>query len=206
MWGLAGASRRALVGILPTRRKEHGQADQNVELETSESRPAGLRPVHQRCQDGRQYWRKFDGLRPKDDSLESFLVWLIEIGHDPAGLDVMDLYIDTCELAGWSLPVDPANVQTPPEIVPADPPPPLQMSSRPRPLTKAEALVDLQMLRRTGREIPSQDWLKSRWRLASKGSVSKWVTEWEAARLIPTRIRAGKCNTIEAESVHERAA
>jgi len=203
MRGLAGASRRALVAIFSTRRKE---ADRNIELETIESRPAHLRPVHQRLQHGRAYWRKFDALRPKDDSLESFFAWMIDRGEDIERPDIMDLYIDTCDLAGWSLPVDPANVQAPPAAIPAEPPPPLQITSRPRPLTKAEALVDLQSLRRAGREIPSQDYLKTRWHLASKGSVSKWLSEWESQRLIPTRIRAGKCNTIEAENSARRAA
>jgi len=197
MWGLAGASRRALVAIFSTRREE---ADRNIELETIESRPAQLRPVHQRLQHGREYWRKFDNLRPKDDSLESFLAWMLERGEDIERPDIMDLYIDTCDLAGWSLPCDPAHVQAPPAAIPTEPPPPLQIAARVRPLTKAEALVDLQKLRREGREIPSQDFLKDRWNIMSKGTVSKWLAEWETQGIIPRRIRVRWCNTIEAEA------
>lgn len=65
-----------------------------------------------------------------------------------------------------------------------------------QPKTKADALADLRTLLRVGQSVPSQDWLRERWRLQSKGTVSKWVTEWEADGLIPARTRAGKCNTI----------
>lgn len=65
-----------------------------------------------------------------------------------------------------------------------------------QPKSKAEALADLKMLLKVGQSVPSQDWLRERWQLQSKGTVSKWVTEWETDGLIPTRTRAGKCNTI----------
>lgn len=68
-----------------------------------------------------------------------------------------------------------------------------------RPMNKPEALADLKTLLRIGQSVPSQDWLKDRWGLASKGTVSKWVTDWEAEGEIPNRTRAGRCNTIAAD-------
>lgn len=66
------------------------------------------------------------------------------------------------------------------------------------PVTRPEALADLKTLLKIGQQVPSQDWLKERWGLSSKGTISKWVSEWEAEGEIPNRIRSGKCNTIAA--------
>lgn len=66
------------------------------------------------------------------------------------------------------------------------------------PVTKEAALADLKMLLRVGQSVPSQDWLKDRWGLGSKATPSKWLSEWEEAGEIPSRMRVGKCNTLEA--------
>lgn len=85
-------------------------------------------------------------------------------------------------------------VATPVQAEPTLPP----SGGQKRPLTKPEALADLKMLLRVGQSVPSQDWLKDRWGCASKGTISKWVTDWENEGAIPSRTRSGKCNTISA--------
>jgi len=83
--------------------------------------------------------------------------------------------------------------------VPKDEPiAPIANDNRKGPIAKADALQDLQTLLKIGQTVPSQDWLKDRWQLSSKGTVSKWVSEWETDGVIPHRMRAGKCNTLEA--------
>lgn len=57
--------------------------------------------------------------------------------------------------------------------------------------SKEEALADLKMLLRVGQTVPSQDWLADRWKV-SKGTVSKWASDWEADDQIPARQRDGK--------------
>lgn len=65
------------------------------------------------------------------------------------------------------------------------------------PATKVEAERDLVTLLALGHPVPSQDWLKERWRLGSKGTVSKWLAEWEDAGIV-TRHQLGKCKQINA--------
>lgn len=57
--------------------------------------------------------------------------------------------------------------------------------------SKDEALADLQTLLKIGQTVPSQDWLADRWKI-SKGTVSKWLSEWEASSTVPARQRDGK--------------
>lgn len=61
---------------------------------------------------------------------------------------------------------------------------------------KQEALADLLTLSAMGREVPSQDWLAERWG-RPKGTVSKWLTDWEGRDLI-TRSQAGRCKAVSA--------
>lgn len=63
-----------------------------------------------------------------------------------------------------------------------------------RSLSKDEARHDLASLVRAGSEISSQDWLAGRWGV-SKGSVSRWLSEWESAGTL-SRPRAGRIRSV----------
>lgn len=65
------------------------------------------------------------------------------------------------------------------------------------PATKAEALDDLQRLLKRGHTIESQDELVQRYGVA-KGTISKWLREWEDAGEIPARSQVGKFKQIAA--------
>lgn len=62
--------------------------------------------------------------------------------------------------------------------------------------TKAAAEADVIRLVARGEQLPSQDTLASRW-LCHKGTVSKWVAEFEARGII-TRTVEGRCKRIAA--------
>lgn len=70
----------------------------------------------------------------------------------------------------------------------ADPPSP--PSPKGGSMTKIEAERDLVTLLAMGTAIESQDWLAERWNLG-KGTVSRWMHDWEQAGLI-TRTQYGK--------------
>lgn len=59
---------------------------------------------------------------------------------------------------------------------------------------RSEALADLKALLSRRAEVPSQDWLASRWG-RSKTWVSLRLREWEDAGEIPSRVSAGRCKT-----------
>lgn len=61
---------------------------------------------------------------------------------------------------------------------------------------KQEALADLLTLSAMGHSAPSQDWLAERWG-RPKGTVSKWLGEWEDRDLI-TRSQDGRCKAVSA--------
>lgn len=63
--------------------------------------------------------------------------------------------------------------------------------------SKRECLADLLTITALGQEIPSQEHLRQRWGMAHKGTVSKWLAEWEAQGLI-TRTPAHRCKTVSA--------
>ena len=68
-----------------------------------------------------------------------------------------------------------------------------------RAFTRDEALDDLKVLLKVGQAIPSQDWLKERWRLRSKGTASKWLSHWERSGDLPgNRMIDGRCKTVVA--------
>ncbi len=62
---------------------------------------------------------------------------------------------------------------------------------------KNEALADLLTLIALGQEIPSQDWLVERWGKQHKGTVSKWLSEWETKGLV-SREHIGRCKAVTA--------
>lgn len=62
--------------------------------------------------------------------------------------------------------------------------------------TKEQALADLQRLLASGAVIASQDILVQRWGVR-KGTVSKWISEWEADGLL-ARAADGRCKQIVA--------
>lgn len=99
-----------------------------------------------------------------------------------------------------AIPSPVAAVSAAPAVAPVADDEPVATPATPRhgPMAKADALRDLKTLLKVGQSVPSQDWLKDRWGLSSKGTTSKWLTEWEEAGEIPRRMRAGKCNTLEA--------
>lgn len=59
-----------------------------------------------------------------------------------------------------------------------------------------QCLADLQRLHASGTPIPSQEWLRERWGLSSKSTVSKWLRGWERERLIPTMTVSGRCKIL----------
>lgn len=61
--------------------------------------------------------------------------------------------------------------------------------------TKDQALADLLTRLASGRPFASQDEMAAEW-LVAKGTVSKWLTSWEAAGFI-TRAQIGKCKVAE---------
>lgn len=65
-----------------------------------------------------------------------------------------------------------------------------------KPFTKAAALVDLQAYIQQHGCVPSQDFLKARWGLKSKGTPSKWLGQWERSGLISRR-QDGRCKVVE---------
>jgi hypothetical protein len=65
------------------------------------------------------------------------------------------------------------------------------------PATKIEALDDLQRLIDCGAGFGSQDELVARWG-RPKGTISKWLTEWEDTGEIPARTLVGKCKQLTA--------
>jgi hypothetical protein len=67
----------------------------------------------------------------------------------------------------------------------------------PRIFAKQEAEADLLFQLALGKSIPSQTFLKERWRV-DKGTVSKWLADWDRRELIPERKRIGHCKVIEA--------
>jgi hypothetical protein len=65
-------------------------------------------------------------------------------------------------------------------------------------MTKIEAERDLVTLLALGKPIPSQDWLVERWDMeGKKGTISKWVADWEADGII-TRTQVGARKVIGA--------
>lgn len=66
----------------------------------------------------------------------------------------------------------------------SDPPRLRLVASNDGTVSKQEALRDLLALRACGFTPPSQDWLTERWNLGSKGTTSKWCSDWEAKGLI----------------------
>lgn len=69
--------------------------------------------------------------------------------------------------------------------------------------TKAAAERDLVTHLAFGNSVPSQDSLAFRWNVG-KGTVSKWVSDWERNGTIPQRTQVGRCKTI-ASSAMEHA-
>jgi hypothetical protein len=65
-----------------------------------------------------------------------------------------------------------------------------------KPFTKAAALDDLKAYIAEHGNVPSQDFLRTRWSLKSKGTVSKWLGEWERSLLIFRR-QDGRCKVVE---------
>ena len=63
------------------------------------------------------------------------------------------------------------------------------------PKSKRECLADLLTLTALGRDIPSQEHLRERWGMAHKGTVSRWLSEWENQGLI-TRVQSDRCKVI----------
>ena len=88
-----------------------------------------------------------------------------------------------------------AMANHPPRQVPRQAPPPNDGGGKAK--TRDEALADLKALLKAGHVPPSQDWLKERWGLQSKGTASKWLSHWEAAGELPgTRRADGRCKTV----------
>ena len=62
---------------------------------------------------------------------------------------------------------------------------------------KDAALADLLTLMALGHDVPSQEWLRERWGMEHKGTVSRWMKEWEDRDLI-TRTKAARCKAVSA--------
>ena len=61
--------------------------------------------------------------------------------------------------------------------------------------SKAEAEAALVTRLALGETIPSQDTLADQW-LVNKGTVSKWLGDWECRQLIPARQQIGRCKQL----------
>ena len=75
--------------------------------------------------------------------------------------------------------------------------PALRPGSSRGPLTKAQAERDLITYITLNGRVPSQDLLRARWGLRSKGTVSGWLADWERQGLIHRRLQ-GKCKVTTA--------
>jgi hypothetical protein len=64
-----------------------------------------------------------------------------------------------------------------------------------KPLTKTEALADLLSLADGNGSLPTQTELQKRFGVGSKGTVSKWLSEWEAQGHIK-RNQIGRCKAV----------
>jgi hypothetical protein len=64
-----------------------------------------------------------------------------------------------------------------------------------KPFSKTEALADLLAFVDGNGFVPSQVQLKERFGVGSKGTVSKWLSEWEARGLI-SRSQVGRCKVV----------
>ena len=72
-------------------------------------------------------------------------------------------------------------------------------SSGAQPKSRDDALADLRALLRAGQAPPSQEWLKERWNVGSKGTISKWLAHWETNGELPgNRLVDGRCKTVVA--------
>lgn len=97
-----------------------------------------------------------------------------------------------------------ATVETVDVRAPSLPPPPAADDNEAppptggaRPKSRDEALADLRTLLQAGQFPPSQEWLKGRWNLGSKGTVSKWLAHWECNGELPgNRMVEGRCKTV----------
>ena len=89
----------------------------------------------------------------------------------------------------------PAAALPPPATAPVQAPKPVTAGGR-DPVTKEQALADLQRLLAHGTVISSQDELVTRWRVA-KGTVSRWISDWEDQGLV-ARSTEGRCRQIVA--------
>lgn len=63
--------------------------------------------------------------------------------------------------------------------------------------SKTEAEADLVTRLALGETVASQDDLANRWGV-NKGTVSKWLKEWEQRQLIPARQQIGRCKRVKA--------
>jgi len=64
-----------------------------------------------------------------------------------------------------------------------------------KPFSKDEALADLLAYVARNGSLPSQETLKARFGVASKGTISKWLADWESQGHIK-RSQAGRCKSI----------
>jgi len=62
--------------------------------------------------------------------------------------------------------------------------------------SKAEAEADLVTRLALEETIPSQDALVRLWGV-NKGTVSRWVVDWERRQLIPARQQIGRCKQLQ---------
>ncbi len=97
--------------------------------------------------------------------------------------------------------VETVEVRTP-SLPPPPPAPPIDDKAPPstggtRPKSRDEALADLRTLLQAGQSPPSQEWLKDRWHVGSKGTISKWLAHWESTGELPgNRLIEGRCKTV----------
>lgn len=89
----------------------------------------------------------------------------------------------------------PAAALPAPAVAPAHALQPVTVGGR-DPVSKEQALADLQRLLAHGTVISSQDELVARWRVR-KGTVSRWISDWESQGLV-ARSTDGRCKQIAA--------
>lgn len=177
--------------------KERGAAARKAELEPEVSR---LRDELARM------------TPPTDEQTSSELVvagwwaWLMGLGVVFVATFGSVIYatqgVTTTQPARHSAPLPPAApVETDTLFSPSETPPgnPPGGGNARKPLSRDEALADLKLLLQAGHSPPSQEWLKDRWQVGSKGTISKWLAAWETEGALPgNRMTEGRCKTVVA--------
>jgi hypothetical protein len=176
---------KKLCGPILTLYKERGAAARKLELEPEvahlrEQLSSMTPPVEAKT--------------ASEEAMSMWWAWIMGLGVVYLATFGSVIYANEVTVTERELP----NLPPPPsaKIVEDDSPP---SGGECRPKTREEALADLRQLLKAGHSPPSQEWLRARWQVGSKGTVSKWLRLWEDTAQMPgSRMVEGRCKTVVA--------